>query len=286
LGTNTTASKKGALWIQNAAKHGDKVTYQVQFATPGTYYLYMRFTMFESGVGAAHYLNEDSFFVPPDFDKDPQNDWPLVDAGGQNGGYTEGCCDGAGFLSIPEKGGGGVRVNHSAGNVDADGNPLGSDFWEGTFHWNDLLSSQFLNPDTQGEPSLRRKYEVTTNQVGKTLTWTISNRESGLAVDLWLFSTNPDLMDQYSQAELDQVLLNSGSNPPPVLPQLSISHVGNTVVISWPAEASGFVLETSSTLSPPNWKPDTSPSVIVGGGRKSVTIDLANGTKFYRLRMP
>ena len=70
----------------------------------------------------ANYLNEDSFFVPPDFDKDPQTDWPLIDAGGQNGGYTEGCCDGAGFLSIPEKGGGGVRVNHSAG-VDADGNP-------------------------------------------------------------------------------------------------------------------------------------------------------------------
>ena len=58
-------------------KHGDKVTYQVQFANPGTYYLYMRFTMFESGVGAANYLNEDSFFVPPDFDKDPQTDWPL-----------------------------------------------------------------------------------------------------------------------------------------------------------------------------------------------------------------
>src|SRR5207245_9589961 len=51
LGKDTTASKNGALWTQPAPKHGDKVTYQVQFAKPGTYYLYMRFTMFESGVG-------------------------------------------------------------------------------------------------------------------------------------------------------------------------------------------------------------------------------------------
>src|ERR1044071_2714322 len=98
LATNTTPSKKGAPWTEPAPKHGDKVTYNLQFATPGTYYLYMRFTMFENGGNTAHYLNEDSFFLPPDFDKDPQNDWPLMDAGGQNGGYTEGCCDAAGYL--------------------------------------------------------------------------------------------------------------------------------------------------------------------------------------------
>ena len=78
LGTNTTASKKGALYTQTLfAQHIDKVTYHVQFAKAGTYYLYMRFTMFENGGNGANYLNEDSFFVPPDFDKDPETDWPL-----------------------------------------------------------------------------------------------------------------------------------------------------------------------------------------------------------------
>ena len=218
LAKDTTASKKGALLVQNAAKHGDKVAYQVQFTKPGTYYLYMRFSMFESGVNEASYLNEDSFFVPPDFGKDPQTDWPLMDAGGQNGGYTEGCCDSAGYLFIPEKGGGGTRVGHTAGDE------AGRAFWEGNFHWSDLWSSQFLNTETQGEPRVRRKYEVTASQVGKPLTWTVSNRESGMAVDLWLFSTNPDLMDQYTQEELDQILIK-----PAAKPQVTVQDPGNTV---------------------------------------------------------
>ena len=74
LGTNTTASKKGALFTQTAfGLHIDKVTYQVQFATPGTYYLYMRFTMFDNAGGNGNYLSEDSFFLPPDFDQGSSN---------------------------------------------------------------------------------------------------------------------------------------------------------------------------------------------------------------------
>src|SRR5688500_17971782 len=47
LPSDTTASKKGALFTQTVfGQHIDKVTYQVQFAKAGTYYLYMRFTMF------------------------------------------------------------------------------------------------------------------------------------------------------------------------------------------------------------------------------------------------
>src|SRR5262245_41434800 len=107
LGTNTTASKKGALFTQTAfGQHIDKVTYQVQFTTPGTYYLYMRFTMFDNAGGNGSYLSEDSFFVPPDFNKDPQTDWPLTDpANGRNGGYTEGCCASSGFRYLLDFGG-------------------------------------------------------------------------------------------------------------------------------------------------------------------------------------
>src|SRR5262249_52556614 len=155
-----------------------------------------------------------------------QNDWPLTDAGGQNGGYTQGCCRAAGYLFIPGKGGGGARGGYSKE----------TNYWEGNFHWNDPFSSQFVNPDTQGEPQCRRQYVVATNQIGKTLTWTISNREDGTAVDLWLFSTHPDLMDNYSQDELDRLLLNSGgSNNPGV--SLTGSRVGKNVIISWPVSA-------------------------------------------------
>jgi len=43
------------------------------FSTPGDYYTYMRFTMFENGGNVNTYTSEDSFFLPPDFNKDPEN---------------------------------------------------------------------------------------------------------------------------------------------------------------------------------------------------------------------
>ena len=278
LAKDTTASKKGALFTQTTfGQHVDKVTYQVQFAKPGTYYLYMRFTMFENGVNEGAYLNEDSFFVPPDFDKDPQTEWPLLDpASGRNGGYTEGCCDSAGYLFIPEKGGGGTRVSYSGGDE------AGRAFWEGNFHWNDLWSSQFLNSETQGEPRVRHKYVVTASQVGKPLKFTISYREGGTTVDLWLFSTNPDLMDQYTQDELDQILLKQSPSPSP---KLAVSRTGNQALVSWPTSATGFVLESTSTLSPSNWTLVTTPSVV-SGEQNSVTVDAGSGSRFYRLRKP
>jgi len=267
LAKDTTASKKGALWTQTTfGQHIDKVTYQVQFSKPGIYYLYMRFTMFENGGNLANYLNEDSFFVPPDFDKDPQTDWPLSD----RGGYAEGCCDG-GYLTIKE---GGNPVNHSLGD-DA-----GRAYWEGNFHWNELSSSQFLNPETQGVPRMRFKYEVKDSQVGKPLKFTVSYREGGTAIDLWLFSTNPNLMDEYSQADLDRILVSPAVG---TAPKLSVSLSGKNALLSWPASAAGFVLESSATLSPANWS-SVATAPAVAGGQNSVTVDASSGTRFYRLK--
>ena len=271
LGTNTTASRKGALFTQTTfGQFVDKVTYQVQFATPGTYYLYMRFTMFENGGNTNHYLNEDSFFLPPDFDKDPQTDWPLVGPNGQTGGYCEGCCSTAGFLYIPEVGNGGVRVDHSANPAE----------WEGKFHWNDLLSSQFLTSGTSGEPSVRFKYEVTPGMVGHSLNFTIGYREGGVTIDLFLFSTHTNLMDQYTQADLDNLF---------ILPKLTINLSGTNplnALVSWPKSACGFVLESSSNPLSPGWTPVTTPAAVVGN-LNTVTVDTTtSGSRFYRLRQP
>jgi len=273
LGTNTTASKQGALFTQspNFGLHADKVTYMVQFATPGTYYLYMRFTMFDNASGNGNYLSEDSFFLPPDFDKDPQTDWPLTGPNGNNGGYTEGCCNAAGFLFIPEVGGEGVRIPHSTDTNE----------WEGIFHWNDLFSSQFLDPAMSGEPGVRRRYEVTPDMVGHPLNFTVSYREGGVTIDLFLFSTHTNLMDQYTQTELDQLLITKRS----INPQLAVNHAGNNAVLSWPVSAAGFVLEYTTTLAPPDWTLDPNTPVVIGD-QNSVTVEATSGTKFYRLKKP
>jgi hypothetical protein len=273
LGTNSTASGTGALYTKTIfAEHADKVTYHVQFATPGTYYLYMRFTMFENGGNVASYANEDSFFVPPDFGKDPQTDWPLP-----RGGYAEGCCDVSGFLYIKDDPTG-FRVNHNTETEDTQ------KYWEGNFHWNQLISSQFNNPDTSGEPSVAFKYEVTADRVGKPLDFTISYREGGVTVDLFLFSTDPDLMSHYTQAQLDDIILapaSAGGQP-----SLSISRSGNNVVISWASSAAGYVLESTTALGKGNTWSAVSTGAVTVGEQNTVTVSSATGTAYYRLRKP
>jgi len=268
LGKDTTASKKGALFTQTTfGQHTDKVTYKVQFAKAGTYYLYMRFTLFENGGNPANYLNEDSFYVPPDFGKDPQTDWPLSD----RGGYTEGCCDG-GFLTIREKGLDPVTRNA--------GDDAGRAYWEGNFHWNELSSSQFLNAETQGQPRLRFRYEVKADQVGKPLDFTISYREGGVTVDLFLFSTNPDLMSQFTHGELDQTLLGGVAAP-----SLVAAKSGNNVRILWPGSTQGYVLESSSAVAGAPWTAVTTVPQT-SGDQQVVTVDGSSGVRFYRLRKP
>ncbi|MGE3311717.1 MAG: hypothetical protein AB7O66_17255, partial [Limisphaerales bacterium] len=271
LGANTTASGNGALWTQTVfSQHIDKVTYKVQFSKPGTYYLYMRFTMYENGGNETHYLNEDSFFVPPDFGKDPQTDWPLSD----RGGYAEGCCADAGYLYLQEPGSD-ERVNMSAGDE------AGRAFWEGNFHWNALISSQFLVPESQGEPRVHFKYEVTEEMLGKPLNWTVSYREGGTTIDLFLFATNPDLEKDYSEADLDRLLLGGGGSGA----SLAISRNGARVVLSWPVASAGYVLESAAALPTASWTLESG-AVVVVGDQNTVTVDAGPGARYFRLRKP
>ena len=272
LPNNTTASRKGALGTVGTgfSRFSDKVNYSVQFGTPGDYYLYMHFTMFENSPAGGNntYLNEDSFFLPPDFNKDPQFDWnPPGTAGSDDGGYTEGF--GAyGFNYILDYQGNGSRTQHSTD----------TNYFEGNFHWNQLMVSQFLNPNifTNADGSPRAgnpfHYVVTPGMVGVPQSFTIASREPGVTPDLFLFSTHTNMMNDYTQEQLDQLILQ---------PKLYIATAGANVVVSWPTAACS-VLESSPSLSSPIWTTVMDPATIVGT-RYSLTAP-AIGTKFYRLK--
>ena len=269
LALNTLASKKGALFTGpgqfgsvGAVIFGDEITYQVQFSIPGTYYFYMRFTMFENGGNTTTYINEDSFYLPQDFNLDPAN-WPIS----EYGGYCEGCCGGAGFLYILDYQGNGSRSNFA--------NESGPGEWEGIYRWNQLVSSEHLNPTTQGAPGVPFSYVVTTNELGIPLNFTIGLRETGSCPDIWLFSTEPTLLNDYTQTQLDQLF---------VLPKLSLSVAGASAVLSWPINT-GFVLESTSSLSSPNWTPVMAPATVVGL-KNNLTVSAGAGMAFYRLTQP
>jgi hypothetical protein len=60
-------------------------------------------------------------------------------------------------------------------------------------------------------------------------------------------------------------------------PVISISKTGDSVLISWPADASGFVLESTGSLASPQWQ------AVTGVSNNSVTQKIGQ-TQYFRLR--
>ncbi len=57
----------------------------------------------------------------------------------------------------------------------------------------------------------------------------------------------------------------------------------DTISISWPISAAGFVLQSTPSLNPPTWSTVTDPQVVAGTN-VTVTVGSSNGTWFYRLQ--
>jgi hypothetical protein len=66
------------------------------------------------------------------------------------------------------------------------------------------------------------------------------------------------------------------------LPALAIRRVGADVIVSWPAIATGFELESTESLSPPDWQP-TGLMPTIDGENNVVPISDPVGTVFFRL---
>jgi hypothetical protein len=70
----------------------------------------------------------------------------------------------------------------------------------------------------------------------------------------------------------------------PTTPSLRIAPAGNsTVLIAWPTNATGFVLQQNSVLGSTNWAAVTNQSVVQGT-EKQVTVSASQGAAFYRLQ--
>ena len=80
--------------------------------------------------------------------------------------------------------------------------------------------------------------------------------------------------------------LNIQTMPGLQAPVLSVSRDGANLVIWWPESFGGFTLETAGSLTTPvTWTPVGIPPVQ-GGGRYTVTVPIAGGNAFFRLRAP
>jgi hypothetical protein len=65
---------------------------------------------------------------------------------------------------------------------------------------------------------------------------------------------------------------------------ITLSQSGANLVISWPSDAVGYYLETTTSLQPPIvWTRVTTPQPVDIGGQQTVTLPLGSGTHFYRV---
>jgi len=67
--------------------------------------------------------------------------------------------------------------------------------------------------------------------------------------------------------------------------ELAIGRGSNSITLSWPYPSTGFVLESKSSLSLPDWQPALE-SQIPNNGRWEVTVSLDQPARCFRLRKP
>jgi hypothetical protein len=65
----------------------------------------------------------------------------------------------------------------------------------------------------------------------------------------------------------------------PGAPEVAIGQAGDNFTITWDTQITGYVLEETSSLTPPiSWQPAS------GVSNNSLTVNMTIGIKFYRLR--
>jgi hypothetical protein len=84
-------------------------------------------------------------------------------------------------------------------------------------------------------------------------------------------------------ADCNNCTIRFGRAPAP--PSLCIRPSCGQTILSWPLEASNFLVEASSTLSPsPSWMPLTN-AMGTSGNCCVLTNSLETGARFFRLRL-
>lgn len=234
----TNASGNRAIYSPSnnfAAVHTSVAQYQLKFITAGTYQFFLRQSLYDT-TGNGNFLNEDSIYLPPTFNKNTDTDW----TGFQSEQFDEndltvdiptpgdsldpdgwkpevGDHERDGLLELANWGikDDNVWVQHTP--TEASGASA-----NGKFSWYNRPAYQGTNAPGNtfaGFFGLRNQFTVTPEMVGQTVTFDLAMREVNVAIDGFMFlkSSNvypdADLLDVLSQAEVDAAVL-----PPPPAP--------------------------------------------------------------------
>jgi hypothetical protein len=129
--------------------------------------------------------------------------------------------------------------------------------------------------------------------VQNTLTWNLGQLPSGGSATLTIV-TKPLVVAQLissvvvSANQIDPSTSNNSltlTTSAAAVPVLTISRLNNTLVLSWPAN-SGFKLQSADSLQGAAWVDVGASPQVNAQGQNVVTLGLASGGKFFRLRSP
>jgi hypothetical protein len=104
---------------------------------------------------------------------------------------------------------------------------------------------------------------------------------------LWLTNIQPNQAGNYAVLVSNlygSVLSSNAVLTVNSLPALGVVQSGNSLLIFWPTNVPGFVLEVSPSLVPANWIPIPDLPIPIGGIYLE-SIQTTNPSSFYRLRL-
>jgi hypothetical protein len=205
LPADTNAS--GGTAIMASLEASGTATWEVQFAIPATYYLYLHWSMYNRDL-TTNYGNEDSFYVPPAFNKNTREDWIGFDGVDQFGEPKLGDTALDGYIDgFPM-----IAQNYMSEGVLETHNSTDEDFYDGQFHWFWISKANEMNEDGSwvSFDGHGIRYDVTEEMVGAPLEFQISSREPYGVIDGLLFSTSPELLFDNSQEQMDGYFLSVG----------------------------------------------------------------------------
>jgi len=128
-----------------------------------------------------------------------------------------------------------------------------------------------------GEVALQQELSLALRLGGST----VAQFDSGLVPDSAPFPDIKVTISMNRQVCYDKVF-NVNASPVPV-PQVHLAFAGtNTIQLSWPLSAAGFVVQQSEDLTTANWSMVTNAPTIVGQ-QNQVVLRRSSGSRFYRL---
>ena len=125
---------------------------------------------------------------------------------------------------------------------------------------------------------------------GTSAAYQTSKSVSNLVITNWPPGAVLWLVWQFSNAgsggqgiAIDGFTFSASAGVPVVAPSLAIQLSGPTVLISWPASATGFVLQQSTNVAQANGWNTVGFPVVPAGGLSTVTVPATNSAQFFRL---